>query len=170
MPTEKLRAAGFVISDRFEPGDLGELIRIHGLQNFRDYGFDARHEAYCARIASDFVIDGGGERGRVWLAKRGGQVIGSVLVVETTADRAQLRILFVDERARGLGLGRWLVEAAVQHCREARFRSVFLWTVEGLERAVAIYAGLGFKVVERRCSEGWGGPVTELRYELTLRE
>lgn len=167
--SETWREAGVVIGHEFEPGDLGELIRIHGVRNFRDYGYDARHEAYCARIASDFLIDGGGPRGRAWLAKRDGRVLGSLLIVETPGNRAQLRILFVDDALRGLGLGRWLVEDALRHCRESGFDAVFLWTVEGLDRAAAIYRRCGFDIVERKPGDGWGGTITELRYELDLR-
>lgn len=164
----RLREAGISIHHEFQPGDLGELIRIHGVQNQRDYGFDATHEAYCARIAADFIIDGAGARSRAWLAKGNGAVIGSVLIVETLANRAQLRILFVDDSARGLGLGRWLVEDTLRFCRESGFAAVFLWTVEGLERAEHLYRSLGFEIAETRHSDGWGGPVTELRYDLKL--
>ncbi|MDB5987204.1 MAG: N-acetyltransferase [Nevskia sp.] len=163
-----LRAAGVSIHHDFAPGDLGRLILIHGVQNARDYGFNAVHEAYCARIAADYLIDGGGARGRFWLAKRGDAVVGSVLIIETPGGRAQLRILFVDDSARGLGLGRWLVEDAVRYCRAAGFAAVFLWTVEGLQRAEAVYRSLGFKVVETKTNEDWGGTSTEVRYELKL--
>lgn len=161
----RLQQAGLRIEPAFAPGDLGELIRLHGLQNFRDYGYDARHEAYVARIAGDFVIDGGGARGRAWLAKRDGRVVGSVLIVEAPDNRAQLRLLFVDEALRGLGLGTWLVREAVAYCRDAGFAAVFLWTVEGLDRAAAIYRACGLGVIERKAGEGWGAAVTELRYE-----
>jgi len=57
--SEKLQAAGVTVQHRFEPGDLGYLIHIHGIQNLRDYGFNEIHEAYCARIATDFTLSGG---------------------------------------------------------------------------------------------------------------
>ena len=165
----RLIAAGIRIEHEFAAGDLGKLVLIHGIQNARDYGFNAVHEAYCARIAGDYLIDGGGARGRFWLAKRGDDVVGSVLIIETPDNRAQLRILFVDDAVRGLGLGRWLVEDAVRYCREAGFDALFLWTVEGLERALAVYRAVGFELAETKHNDDWGRRSTELRYELTFK-
>ncbi|MBL6751675.1 MAG: GNAT family N-acetyltransferase [Nevskia sp.] len=166
--SERLRAAGVTIHDRFEPGDLGELIRQHGVQNWRDYGFNTVHEAYCARIAADFVLNPAPGRSRLWLAKRAGAVVGSVFICECPGNAAQLRLLFVDAPARGLGLGRWLVEQAVDYCRQAQFARVFLWTVEGLERAGAIYASLGFVLTEDKPNQDWREQARELRYDLEL--
>src|SRR5438552_6479132 len=93
----------------FEPGDLGQLILIHGVQNFRDYGFNPVHEAYCAKIAADFILSSANDRSKVWLPKQKGTVVGSVFIFEQPANQAQLRLLFVDASVRGSGLGRWLV-------------------------------------------------------------
>lgn len=165
--TAKLRGAGIAVTHRFEAGDLGELIRIHGAGNARDYGFNAVHEAYCAQIAAGFILDDP-RRSRVWLAKRAGRVVGSVFICECDGNAAQLRLLYADASVRGLGLGRWLVEAAVDYCRQAAFDSVFLWTVQGLERALAVYTALGFVLTGSKDSGQWGRPARELRYDLRL--
>jgi GNAT superfamily N-acetyltransferase len=164
----RLADAGVTVDDVFKPGDLGELIHIHGVGNARDYGYTVWHEAYCARIAADFLIDGGGKRGRAWLAKKHGAVVGSVFVVETPNNAAQLRLLYASDAARGLGLGRWLVEAAIAHCRAEGFTSVFLWTAEGLHGARHIYESLGFGLTETKVAQGWGVDTHELRFDLVL--
>src|SRR4051812_13156394 len=74
--SQKLQESGISIHHSFEPGDLGQLILIHGVQNFRDYRFNAVHEAYCAKIAADFILSTGNDRSTVWLAKRKGTVVG----------------------------------------------------------------------------------------------
>lgn len=167
--TERLRAAGIIIAHAFEPGDLGELIRIHGVGNARDYDFNAVHEAYCAEIAAEFILDRNPRRSRVWLAKHDARVVGSVFICEREDNVAQLRLLYADASVRGLGLGRWLTEAAINYCRQAGFASVFLWTVEGLERALAVYTSLGFVLTETRGNDDWGRPSRELCYTLDLR-
>jgi GNAT superfamily N-acetyltransferase len=166
--SEKLLGSGISIHDTFEPGDLGRLIWIHGVQNYQDYGFNAVHEAYCAKIAADFMLASANDRSKVWLAKQKESVVGSVFIFEQPGDQAQLRLLFVDASVRGCGLGRWLVEESVRYCRTAGFRSVFLWTVEGLDRAISIYSSLGFKETEVKKSLAWGKESVELRYELVL--
>jgi GNAT superfamily N-acetyltransferase len=161
-------AAGIEIVHAFAPGDLGELIRIHGVGNARDYGFNEVHEAYCAKIAADFIVDPQPRRSRVWLAKHRGRVVGSVFICECPDEVAQLRLLYVEAALRGLGLGRWLVETAVDYCRRAGFRTVFLWTVDGLERAQAIYQARGFRSSDGKDNEAWGRHARERRYELRL--
>jgi GNAT superfamily N-acetyltransferase len=165
---QKLVEAGISVTDAFEPGDLGQLVLIHGLQNYQDYGFSPVHEAYCARIASDFMLNETPRRSKAWLAKKGDQVVGSVLICELPDDIAQLRLLFADKSIRGSGLGRWLVEDSVQYCREAGFRKVFLWTVDGLGRAISIYKSLGFEQTEEKIQFAWGRESRELRFDLGL--
>jgi GNAT superfamily N-acetyltransferase len=165
---QKLVESGISVSHGFEPGELGQLILIHGLQNYQDYGFSPVHEAYCARIASDFILNERPGRSKAWLAKKGNQVVGSVLICELPDDIAQLRLLFADKSVRGSGLGRWLVEDSVQYCHEAGFQKVFLWTVDGLGRAISIYKSLGFEQTEETIQFAWGREIRELRFELEL--
>jgi GNAT superfamily N-acetyltransferase len=126
--SQKLQQAGISIHHDFEPGDLGQLILIHGVQNFRDYGFNPVHEAYCAKIAGDFILSAASDRSKVWLAKQGATVVGSVFIFEQPGNQAQLRLLFVDSSVRGCGLGRWLVEKTLAWGRESvevRYELVF---------------------------------------------
>jgi GNAT superfamily N-acetyltransferase len=166
---EKIRQAGISIHHDFVPGDLGRLIYIHGVQNFRDYGFNEIHEAYCAKIAIDFLLTAQKGRSRAWIPKKDNQVVGSVLIVERPENQAQLRLLFADDSVRGVGLGRWLVEESVRYSREAGFELVYLWTVAGLDRAKSVYESLGFVKVEEKIIEEWGHKTTEIRYDLKLR-
>jgi GNAT superfamily N-acetyltransferase len=173
---EKLLAAGVGVSGSFAAGELGTLIHLHGVQNRADFGFNIVHEAYCARIAADFLLRENPGRSRLWLARRrlpppsiGNAVAGSVFICECPDDVAQLRLLFVDDAQRGLGLGRWLVEDSIRYCREAGFRSVFLWTVEGLDRAQSVYKSLGFAVTEAKENAEWGDEQkAEIRYDLQI--
>jgi GNAT superfamily N-acetyltransferase len=167
---QKLLDAGISISYAFEPGDLGRLIEIHGIQNFQDYGFSPVHEAYCAQIASDFMVNPNPGRSKAWLAKKDGVVVGSVLICELSDNVAQLRLLFADKSVRGSGLGRWLTEDSVRYCREAGFKKVFLWTVDGLERAISIYKSLGFNLTDEKTQVVWGRESRELRFDLVLSQ
>ncbi len=166
---EKIRKAGITIHHDFVPGDLGRLIYIHGVQNFRDYGFNEIHEAYCAKIAIDFLLMPQKGRSRAWIPKKDNQIVGSVLIVERPQNQAQLRLLFADYSVRGVGLGRWLVEESVRYSRETGFDLIYLWTVAGLDRAKSVYESLGFVKVEEKTIEDWGGRNTEIRYDLSLR-
>jgi GNAT superfamily N-acetyltransferase len=55
------------------------------------------------------------DRSAAWIAKKGRDVVGSVLIAERPQNEAQLRLLFVAKSVRGIGLGRWLVEEAIRY-------------------------------------------------------
>lgn len=163
-----IESAGISIHHDFAPGDLGQLIYIHGIQNFADYGFNHLHEAYCAQIAVEFVLSPEKGRSRTWLAKKGGKVVGSIFIIERPDNQAQLRLLFVDRAVRGLGLGRWLVEESVRYCKTEGFKVVYLWTVKGLNHAIWLYESVGFTPVAQKSVEQWGKTSLELRFDLNL--
>lgn len=165
---DRLAKAGLTLRHQFRPGDLGELVRMHGIQNAHDYGFGPSHEAYCARIGADFILNPRPDRSRAWLVCRNDFVVGSVFIIEKPDGAAQLRLLFVHAGWRGLGLGRWLVESAVRYARHAGFRSVFLWTVQGLDRAIGIYEEAGFIRSDEKPGAGWGDASVEVQYELRV--
>jgi len=165
---ERIQQAGISIDQEFCPGDLGQLIYIHGVQNFADYGFNYVHEAYCAKIAVEFILDPDKGRSRAWLARKEGKVVGSVFIVERPGNQAQLRLLFVDRTVRGVGLGRWLVEESIRYCHERGFDLAYLWTVAGLDRAIAIYESVGFVRAADKTVEEWGKSSLEIRYDLPL--
>jgi GNAT superfamily N-acetyltransferase len=163
-----IEAGDISIHHEFAPGDLGQLIQIHGLQNFADYGFNQVHEAYCAQIAIDFILASESGRSRAWLAKKEGMVVGSIFIIERPNNQAQLRLLFVDRSMRGLGLGRWLTEESIRYSRSKDFSTVYLWTVRGLDRAISLYESVGFHPVEEKRIKEWGTETLEVRYELRL--
>jgi GNAT superfamily N-acetyltransferase len=163
-----LKPRASLFTREFSPGDLGRLVCIHGLQNFSDYGFNQVHEAYCAKIAVEFILDRDKQRSSAWLAKKEGKIVGSVFIVERPNNQAQLRLLFVDRMVRGIGLGRWLVEESIRYCRASGFNLIYLWTVEGLDRALSIYESVGFVRVAEKAIAEWGRTGVEIRFDLDL--
>ncbi len=149
------------------PGDLGAVVRLHGLLYAREYGFDATFEAYVAAPLADFVR-AGSPRERLWLAERDGTLVGCVAVVAAAPGVAQLRWFLVDPSARGAGLGKRLLREAVAFARGCGYRQVTLWTVSALTAAAHLYRSAGFRKVEQRPGRLWGADVVEEKYELPL--
>lgn len=95
--------------------------------------------------------------------------MGSVAIMNFLEKEAQLRWLLLHPEVRGIGLGRRLVEEALDFSRTAEYFSVFLWTVKTLSIAASLYQSLGFRKALETTHEIWGNIVTEVRYELWLK-
>ena len=91
-------------------GDIGWITHRQAVLYTREYGWDQTYEVLVAQILAGFVKNFDERRERSWIAERDGQVIGSVFLMRKTEHVAQLRLLYVEPSARGLGLGRRLVD------------------------------------------------------------
>lgn len=156
------------IRTRLAHGDIGRIIELHGTEYDPAHGYGIRFEAYVARTLAEFMLDGGGA-GRIWMAERDGRLEGCTAIVHRAGHSAQLRWVLVGRSARGQGLGRRLVEAALAYCREQDFRRVFLETTDGLHASSALYVSLGFTKIEEQVEELWAGPRPLITMELRLR-
>jgi GNAT superfamily N-acetyltransferase len=155
------------IRHRLEPGDLGMIVHLHGVLYAREYGLDTTFEPYVAKPLSDFVLSGSG---RLWVAEEGDRTLGSIAVVDAEAGVGQLRWFLLAPEARGKGLGRRLLETALDYCRERGFRRVFLWSFAELDAALALYEQAGFVVTENKKLPMWGADRTEVRMDLNLEQ
>jgi N-acetylglutamate synthase-like GNAT family acetyltransferase len=108
-------------------------------------------------------------RESIWIVEKEGKIVGSVAIVEISDTEAQLRWLLLDPDVRGQGLGRRLVEDALDFCRDSGYSSVFLWTVNTLPIAAQLYQSVGFKQTQELTHKLWGSVVTEVKYELVLK-
>jgi len=149
------------------PGDIGCVVRLHGVVYARECGFDPTFEAHVAGPLAAFAR-AGSARERLWLAERHGQIVGCIAIVAASPRVAQLRWFLVDPSARGTGVGRRLLLEAVAFCQACGYRSIMLWTVSGLAAAAHLYQSAGFRKVAEKPGRKWGVAVIEEQYRLTL--
>ncbi|HEV2650372.1 MAG TPA: GNAT family N-acetyltransferase [Rhizomicrobium sp.] len=93
------------------------------------------------------------EKGRAFVAEEDGRAIGwgvfivvrtPVFVVEPERNSGYIDELFVDEAARGRGVGQALIAACEDEARRLGLKQIMLGVLDGNTRARAIYAQAGF--------------------------
>jgi DNA-binding MarR family transcriptional regulator/ribosomal protein S18 acetylase RimI-like enzyme len=128
-------------------GDIGWIVQSQGRFYAEEYGWDLRFEGLVADVAGKFLANFDSEMEYCWIAERGGINLGSVLITNGGDGIAKLRLLYVDKAARGLGLGKRLVDECIAFSRRKRYRQISLWTNDFLHTARAIYQKAGFQLV-----------------------
>lgn len=151
-------------------GDMGWVVARHGVLYGEEYGWDAGIEALTAEIVAAFLKNFDPAREKCWIAEIDDEPVGSVFLVREPEkdDVARLRLLIVDPKARGLGIGHRLVEECIRFAREAGYTKITLWTHAVLKAARAIYQQAGFTLVEEWVHDDFGKPEPAETWELKL--
>jgi DNA-binding MarR family transcriptional regulator/N-acetylglutamate synthase-like GNAT family acetyltransferase len=150
-------------------GDFGWMVKRHGELYWQEYRWGEPFEGLCAQIVADFANKNDPARERCWIAEMNGENVGCVMLVKESEDTARLRLLLVDPKARGLGLGARLVEECVRFAREAGYKRITLWTHSVLTGARHIYEQAGFTLTSSDPRHTWGQDVVAEFWDLELR-
>jgi len=151
------------------PGDLGWIVHRQAILYAEEYGWDETYEALAAEIVAQFIKNYDPKRERAWIAEKDGARVGGVFVAKAPEEVAKLRLLHVEAEARGLGIGKRLVEECVRFARHAGYQKITLWTQSILHRARHIYKQVGFRIVREEQHHSFGKDLTAETWELNLR-
>jgi DNA-binding MarR family transcriptional regulator/GNAT superfamily N-acetyltransferase len=165
-PPARERAPFLLRSHRV--GDMGWVISSQASAYAEDYGWDISYEALVAEICAQFIRNHDASREHCWIAEVGGEPVGSIFLVKGSDEVAKLRLLLVEKKARGLGVGRALVEQCIRSGREKGYRKMTLWTQSILIAARGIYQQVGFRRVAEEKHHSFGVDLVGETWELSL--
>jgi len=151
-----------------QPGDMGWIVHRQAILYAEEYGWDETYEALAAEIVAQFIKNYDPKRERCWIAERDGARVGAVFVAKASDEVAKLRLLHVESEARGLGIGKRLVEECVRFSRQAGYQKITLWTQSILDAARHIYKQSGFRVMREEQHHSFGKDLTAETWELDL--
>ena len=158
------------INLRYElkPGDVGQLIHLHGWIYAQECGYNHFFEGYICKTLYNFFENYSPQKDRFWFAEVDGEMIGAIAIVGHSAEKAQLRWFILDPEFRGIGLGNKLLNEAMQYCREKGYKNLFLVTTEDQKTAIKMYLKAGFRKVAAHENHAWGKDLIEQTFELNL--
>ncbi|WP_340150633.1 helix-turn-helix domain-containing GNAT family N-acetyltransferase [uncultured Sneathiella sp.] len=157
-----------VIIRAHHPGDIGWVIHRHGALYAQEYGFDESFEGLVAKVAGDFLQEHDPAYEHCWIAEKNSEILGSVFLVKKDKTTAQLRLLYVEPTARGLGVGRKLVDECTSFARRKQYKTLTLWTNSILHAAIHIYEEAGFKLMDEEPHHSFGQGLIGQNWDLEL--
>lgn len=128
---------------------IAEVIR----QSFIDNKIDhlegiSLHDPDLNRLSDVYAMQGSG----YWVVEIEGNVIGGVGIAPLAGapdPYVELQKLYIDRKFTGLGLGRRLIQLAIDQAIAFGYRYCYLETLEELSTAMGLYESYGFKLLDR---------------------
>jgi len=164
IETNKVELTGYF------PGVLGKITELHAVYYHEHWGFDISFETQVGMELCEFMRRFQPKTDGFWAALVNGRFAGAVAIDgnQPNEEGARLRWFIVEPDLQGYGIGRALIEVAIEFCRNAGHKEIFLWTFKGLDPARHLYERFGFRLAEEHDVDQWGSIIQEQKFVLTL--
>jgi ribosomal protein S18 acetylase RimI-like enzyme len=147
------------------PGDLEQVIHLHGKLYEREYQYSSAFQDYVSRGLHEFHQQYDPRIDRVWICEHNKRMIGFLLLMHRPDRLAQLRFFILVPEFRGKGLGKLLMDQFMRFLNEVDYRGAYLWTTNQQIQAAALYSRYGFRLTEEKDSTAFGKLLKEQRYD-----
>jgi ribosomal protein S18 acetylase RimI-like enzyme len=147
---------------------MGWIVSRQSALYAEEYRWTTEYEALAAEIVAQFLKNFDAARERCWIAERNGVPVGAVMIVKHSERVAKLRLLHVESAARGLGIGKRLIDECVRFSRAAGYQKIALWTQSNLVAARHLYKAAGFACVAHERHHRFGKNLVAETWELEL--
>ncbi len=123
----------------------GEAVRSLVSTVLQEFGFTPDHSATDSDLfdlETTYIHSGGSFD---LLIDQAGEIVGTVGLFPLPDKRCQLRKMYLASAHRGRGLGKRLLQQALNRARQLGFQRIELETANSLEAAIHLYKSFGFK-------------------------
>ncbi len=166
MPNQ-ISTTDISIRTELRPGDIGDILSMHGRLYYQEYGYTLPFEYYVATSLAEFIERYNPDRNRVWVCEHRERMIGS-LVLQDRGEAAQLRYFLLEPDYRRIGLGTKLMDSFMEFLHSSGYKSSYLWTAAQQVTAAKLYKRYGYQLTEEKPSTAFGIALIEQRYDLIL--
>jgi DNA-binding MarR family transcriptional regulator/GNAT superfamily N-acetyltransferase len=149
-------------------GDMGYLVHRHGIIYAEEFNWNEQFEAVCATIVAEYLETFDPSCERTWIAEMDGEIVGSVFIARDSERVARLRLLIVESKARGLGLGTHLVDECIKFSKRVGYDKITLWTMSMLVGARKLYENAGFELIDEEPVDRFGHKMMSQTWDLVL--
>ena len=164
---EPLDKKKVTIRHNIKPGDMGQIISMHGRLYAQEFGYGLSFEGYVAETFFEFINHYDPINDRIWIAEYERELIGTIAVVGK-GETALLRWFLLDPAFRGLGLGKQLINDAIDYCKNKGFKNIELGTAGDLKAALSLYKKLGFEIISQSENHQWRNNVVEIEMRMSV--
>ena len=163
-----IETENITIRNDIRPGDMGYITYLHGILYNIECQYNNNFERYVAVSFSEFLENYDSGKDRIWVVEDDDKIVGSIVIMGRSGAVAQLRYFILHPDYRGLGLGRKLMQLAMDFCKSTGYKSIYLWTASELDTAAHLYRQFGFKRTKQVTSNHWGKKILEVCYDAVV--
>ncbi|HEY8430057.1 MAG TPA: GNAT family N-acetyltransferase [Sandaracinaceae bacterium] len=135
---------------------LAALVREVLAEFGLEFGVGSATDEDVLRLPASYLDHGGA----FWIAEDELGLLGSCGIFPLDAATFELRKMYVQRRGRGRGIGRRLLERAIEEARRRGATTIVLDTLHTMEAAIRLYERYGFvrddaQIRGARCTRGY---------------
>lgn len=149
-------------------GDAGWIIHRHAVAIAPQFGWGIEFEALCTQVMAEFLKVQANPLNASWIVEKDGRILGSLFLVREENRTARLRLLYVEDEARGLGLATTLLKRAIEFARSSGCQRVILFTTGSNLAARRLYKRLGMAIIAQETLHFAGKQEKGETWEITL--
>lgn len=151
-----------------QAGDFGWVVQANSSLHALENNWNEQYEALVAQTVANYLNNFNPQKEGCWIAEKDGENVGAVFLVKKSETVAQIRLLFVESKARGLGIGKRLVQESTRFAKKVGFKKITLWVSNHLLIARSIFEKEGYKLIKTKKQQLFGKELISETWELKL--